>query len=48
MIHLAVEDFQIDRNASYLIGNNLRDIKAAEAAGIKSIKIHKIKASFPL
>ena len=47
MIHLAVEDFQIDRNASYLIGNNLRDIKAAEAAGIKSIKIHKNQSILP-
>ena len=47
LIHQAEEDFQIDRNASYLIGNNLRDIKAAEAAGIKSIKIHKNQSILP-
>ncbi len=41
MINLAVEEFHIDRNKSYLIGDGVRDIKAAEAAGIKAIKIHK-------
>lgn len=41
MINLAIEEFNIDRRHSFLIGNNGRDIKAAEAAGIKPIKIHK-------
>lgn len=47
MINLAIEDFHIDRHSSYLIGNNIRDIKAAEAAGIKSIKIHKNQSILP-
>lgn len=41
MINLAIEEFHIDRHRSYLIGDGVRDIKAAEAAGIKAIKIHK-------
>lgn len=41
MINLAIEEFNIDRRHSFLIGNKGRDIKAAEAAGIKPIKIHK-------
>ncbi|MDE5639541.1 MAG: HAD family hydrolase [Odoribacter sp.] len=41
MINLAAEEFQVDRKQSWLIGDGSRDIKAAEAAGIKSIKIHK-------
>lgn len=41
MINLAIEEFQVDRKESWLIGDGSRDIKAAEAAGIKSIKIHK-------
>lgn len=41
MINLAIEEFNIDRNRSYMIGDSPRDTKAAEAAGIKSIKIHK-------
>lgn len=41
MINLAIEEFHIDRKNSYLIGDGTRDIKAAEAAGIKAIKIHK-------
>ena len=41
MINLAIEEFNIDRNRSYMIGDSPRDTNAAEAAGIKSIKIHK-------
>lgn len=41
MINLAIEDYNIDKKNSWLIGDGTRDIKAAEAAGIKSIKIHK-------
>lgn len=41
MINLAIEEFHIDREQAYLIGDGNRDIKAAEAAGIKAIKIHK-------
>lgn len=41
MINLAIEEFRIDRLHSFLVGNSVRDIKAAEAAGIKPIKTHK-------
>lgn len=41
MINLAVEEFHVDKKQSWLIGDGSRDIKAAEAAGIKSIRIHK-------
>lgn len=41
MINLAIEEFRIDKKQSWLIGDGARDIKAAEAAGIKAIKIHK-------
>ncbi len=41
MLNLAIEEFHVDRKESWLIGDGSRDIKAAEAAGIKAIKIHK-------
>lgn len=41
MINLAIEEFHLDRKQCYLIGDSSRDIKSAEAAGIKPIKIHK-------
>lgn len=41
MINSAIEEFHIDKTRSWLIGSGLRDIKAAEAAGIRSVKIHK-------
>ena len=47
MINMAIEDFHIDRGASYMIGNNIRDIKAANAAGIKPVKIHKNQSILP-
>lgn len=40
MINLAIEEFCIDKIHSYMIGNSIRDVKAAEGAGIKMIKIH--------
>ncbi|WP_059025963.1 D-glycero-alpha-D-manno-heptose-1,7-bisphosphate 7-phosphatase [Gabonibacter massiliensis] len=41
MIEKAIEEFDIDKSASYLIGDGTRDIEAAEAAGIRGIKIPK-------
>lgn len=38
-INKAIKDYDIDPEQSYLIGDSLRDIQAAEAAGIKGIKI---------
>ncbi len=39
MINRAVEKYDIDINKSYMIGDSKRDIEAAEAAGVKGIKI---------
>ncbi|PKQ61083.1 HAD-IIIA family hydrolase [Labilibaculum manganireducens] len=38
-IKKAIADFNIDASKSYMIGDSTRDIQAAEAAGIKGIKI---------
>ncbi|PKQ65597.1 histidinol phosphate phosphatase [Labilibaculum filiforme] len=38
-IKKAIADFNIDASKSYLIGDSKRDIQAAEAAGIKGIKV---------
>jgi len=39
MINQAITKYKIDTNNSYLIGDSKRDIEAAEAAGVKGIKI---------
>ena len=39
MINQAIEKYNIDINTSYLIGDSKRDIEAAEAAGVRGIKI---------
>ena len=39
MINQAIEKYNIDMNTSFLIGDSKRDIEAAEAAGVKGIKI---------
>ena len=39
MINQAIEKYDIDINKSYMIGDSKRDIEAAEAAGVKGIKI---------
>ena len=41
MIEQAIREFDIDKSASLLIGDGGRDIEAAEAAGIRGIKIKK-------
>lgn len=37
MINKAIEKYKIIKNESYMIGDSIRDIQAAEAAGIKGI-----------
>ncbi|MEG0796261.1 MAG: HAD family hydrolase [Odoribacter sp.] len=41
MVNLAMEEFNIDKNHSWLIGDSNKDIKCAEDAGVKPIHIHK-------
>ena len=41
MIEQAIREYGIDKSASLLIGDGSRDIEAAEAAGIRGIKIKK-------
>ena len=41
MIEKAIEEFDIDKSTSLLIGDGTRDIEAASAAGIRGIKIPK-------
>ena len=41
MVNRAIEQFHIDKCRSWFIGDSSKDVKCAEAAGIKPIKIHK-------
>lgn len=41
MVNLAIEEFHIDKNKSWFVGDSSKDIKCAEAAGVKPVKIHK-------
>jgi len=41
MIEQAVVDFDVDIEASYLIGDSASDVQAAEKMGIKGIQIEK-------
>ena len=43
LLQRAIEDFQISVSDSWLIGDNITDIQAAEKIGLKSIKINKDK-----
>lgn len=36
----AIEEFNIDKKQSYMIGDSKRDVQASEAAGIKGIKVN--------
>ncbi len=47
MIDDAVAKFDIDRTQSFLIGDGVRDIEAAEKAGIRGIKIQKNESIVP-
>ncbi|WP_372751191.1 D-glycero-alpha-D-manno-heptose-1,7-bisphosphate 7-phosphatase [Labilibaculum sp.] len=38
-LNKAIKEYQIDASKSYMIGDSPRDIQAAEAAGVKGIKI---------
>jgi len=39
LISKAIKDFSIDKNSSWLIGDNETDIQAAKSIGIKSVKM---------
>ena len=41
IINQAVQDFNIDVNSSWLIGDNIRDVEAAIAAGVKPILLNE-------
>lgn len=41
MVNLAIEEFNIDKQHSWFIGDSPKDVKCAEDAGIKPIRIHK-------
>lgn len=41
MVNLAIDEFHIDKAQSWFIGDSSKDVKCAEAAGIKSVRIHK-------
>ncbi|MCL2328893.1 MAG: HAD family hydrolase [Bacteroidetes bacterium] len=47
MIKQAIQDLNIDPRQSYMIGDSKRDIKAAEAAGVRGILIGKNGALMP-
>lgn len=41
MVNRAIEEFHIDKRQSWFIGDGSRDVECAEAAGVRSIRIHK-------
>lgn len=41
MVNQAIEEFHIDRSQSYFIGDSFKDVKCAEEAGVKPLKINK-------
>ncbi|WP_251621505.1 D-glycero-alpha-D-manno-heptose-1,7-bisphosphate 7-phosphatase [Odoribacter lunatus] len=47
MINQAIEEFGIDKNQAWMIGDGKRDVEAAEAAGIKAILIQKNQNLIP-
>lgn len=40
-IHKAIEDYNLDKEKSFMIGDSPRDVESANAAGIKAYKIIK-------
>ncbi len=48
MIQKAIARYNIDKKASFMIGDNMKDIYAAEAAEIKGFKINKNTSILPL
>lgn len=41
MVNQAIDEFHINKNKSWFIGDSTKDMKCAEEAGVKAIKIHK-------
>lgn len=41
MVNLAIGEFNIDKSLSWFIGDSSKDVKCAEDAGIRPIRIHK-------
>ena len=41
MVNQAVEKFNIDREASWFVGDGNRDVECAQAAGVRALKIEK-------
>ncbi len=41
MVNRAVEEFNINKRASWFIGDSSRDVECAEAAGVRPIRIRK-------
>ena len=41
MVNLAIEEFHIDKKRSWFIGDSSKDVKCAEDAGVKPLRIHK-------
>lgn len=48
MVNLAVEEYNIDKSYSFFIGDSSKDVKCAEDAGIKPLKIHKNQDLTPI
>ncbi len=41
LVNRAIEEFHIDKQHSWFIGDSIRDTECAKAAGIRSIQIQK-------
>ena len=41
MVNRAIEEFHIDKDLSWFIGDSTRDVECAEAAGVRPVRIHK-------
>lgn len=41
MVNLAIEEYHLDRQKCWFIGDSSKDVKCAEGAGIHPIRIHK-------
>lgn len=41
MVNRAIEEYRVDRQRSWFIGDSARDMECAQAAGIRAVRIHK-------
>lgn len=41
LVNQAIDEFHIDKKQSYLIGDSSKDVKCAEEAGVRPLKINK-------